>query len=111
MCNLYSVTKGQSAIRDLFSVKRDRAGNLPPLPAIFPDQMAPIVRLGVDGVRELVMARWGMPGPLQYGGQPVTNIRNVKSPHWRGETAASSRRHRFASTPTPSRARRRSGSH
>ena len=30
------------------------------------------------------MARWGMPGPPQYGGQPVTNIRNVSSPHWRG---------------------------
>src|SRR6516225_1650010 len=30
------------------------------------------------------MARWGMPGPPQYGGQPVTNIRNVASPHWRG---------------------------
>ena len=44
MCNLYSVTKGQSGIRDLFSVKHDRAGNMPPLPAIFPDQMAPIVR-------------------------------------------------------------------
>jgi hypothetical protein len=24
-----------------------------------------------------------MPGPPQCGGQPVTNIRNVKSPHWR----------------------------
>src|SRR5271166_1260467 len=34
--------------------------------------------------RELVMARWGMPGPPQYGGQPVTNIRNLGSPHWRG---------------------------
>jgi putative SOS response-associated peptidase YedK len=30
------------------------------------------------------MARWGMPGPPQYGGQPVTNIRNLSSPHWRG---------------------------
>ena len=30
------------------------------------------------------MARWGMPGPPQYGGQPVTNIRNVSSAHWRG---------------------------
>ena len=29
------------------------------------------------------MARWGMPGPPQFGGQPVTNIRNVESPHWR----------------------------
>jgi len=83
MCNLYSVTKGQSAIRDLFAVRRDRAGNLPSLPAIFPDPMAPIVRVGQDGERELVLARWGMPGPPQFGGQPVTNIRNVKSPHWR----------------------------
>jgi hypothetical protein len=50
--------QGQSAIRDLFSVKRDRAGNLPPLPAVFPDQMAPIVRTGAEGERELLMARW-----------------------------------------------------
>ncbi len=45
--------------------------------------MAPIVRVGEEGERELDMARWGMPGPPQFGGQPVTNIRNVKSPHWR----------------------------
>ena len=80
MCNLYSVTKGQSAIRDLFAVKHDRAGNLPPLPAILPDQMAPIVRLGAEGGRELVMARWGMPAPPQHGGQLVTNIRNLDEP-------------------------------
>ena len=91
MCNLYSLTKGQSAIRDLFSVKRDRAGNLPLFPGIFPDQMAPIVRRGRDGERELVMARWGMPGPPQFGGQPVTNIRNVMSPHWRPWLGQSSR--------------------
>jgi putative SOS response-associated peptidase YedK len=84
MCNLYSLTKGQSAIRDLFSVKHDRAGNLPLFPSIFPDQPAPIVRRGPDGERELVTARWGMPGPPTFGGQPVTNIRNVASPHWRG---------------------------
>jgi len=36
MCNLYSVTKGQSAIRDLFSVKHDRAGNLPLFPRFSP---------------------------------------------------------------------------
>jgi putative SOS response-associated peptidase YedK len=82
--NRNSVTKGQSAIRDLFGVKHDRAGNLPPLPAIFPDQLAPIVRVTVGGEHELVMARWGMPGPPQYGGQPITNIRNLGSPHWRG---------------------------
>jgi putative SOS response-associated peptidase YedK len=90
MCNLYSVTKGQSAIRGLFRVNLDRAGNLPPLPAVFPDQMAPIVR-AAEGCRELVMARWGMPGPPQFGGQPVTNIRNVTSPHWRRWLAQASR--------------------
>jgi putative SOS response-associated peptidase YedK len=84
MCNLYSETKGQAAIRALFRTARDRTGNLPAFPGIFPDQMAPIVRNRGDGERELVMARWGMPGPPQFGGQPVTNIRNVSSPHWRG---------------------------
>ena len=76
MCNLYSLTKGQAAIREWFRARHDRTGNLPLFPGIFPDQFAPIVRSGEDGERELVMARWGMPGPPQYGGQPVTNIRN-----------------------------------
>ena len=40
----------------------DRTGNLPLFPGIFPDQMAPIVRNGADGERELVMARWGCQG-------------------------------------------------
>jgi putative SOS response-associated peptidase YedK len=84
MCNLYSLTKGQAAIRDWFRAGNDRTGNLPLFPGIFPDQMAPIVRDGTDGSRELVMARWGMPGPPQFGGAPITNIRNVGSPHWRG---------------------------
>ena len=84
MCNLYSLTKGQAAIRDWFRASHDRTGNLPLFPGIFPDPMAPIVRNGADGERELVMARWGMPGPPQFGGAPITNIRNVGSPHWRG---------------------------
>ena len=54
MCNLYSLTKGQAAIRDWFRASDDRTGNLPLFPGIFPDQMAPIVRNGADGERELV---------------------------------------------------------
>ena len=80
MCNLYSLTKGQAAIRDWFRASNDRTGNLPLFPGIFPDQMAPIVRNGANGERELVMARWGMPGPPQFGGAPITNIRNVGKP-------------------------------
>jgi len=35
MCNLYSMTTNQKAIRDLFKVRQDTSGNLPSLPAIF----------------------------------------------------------------------------
>jgi putative SOS response-associated peptidase YedK len=83
MCNLYSLTKGQAAIVALVRAMRDRTGNLPSMPGVFPDYPAPIARTAADGVRELAMARWGMPGPPQFGGAPITNIRNVKGPHWR----------------------------
>jgi putative SOS response-associated peptidase YedK len=83
MCNLYSVTKGQAAVIAITRAMRDTAGNLPPLPGIFPDYMAPVVRNAPDGVRELAMMRWGMPAPSQFRGALSTNIRNTKSPHWR----------------------------
>src|SRR5881227_3320039 len=81
MCILYSATTNQKAIRDLFRVTRDDTGNLPSLPAIFPDQVAPVVRVN-ERERELSMMRWGMPNPLQFPGI-TTNIRNTNSPHWR----------------------------
>jgi putative SOS response-associated peptidase YedK len=85
---LYSLTKGQQAIRDLSRAMRDKTGNLPPLPGVFPDYAAPIVRNAPDGVRELAMARWGMPSPAfalkgRKTDPGVTNIRNTASPHWR----------------------------
>lgn len=83
MCNLYSVTKGQQAIREFTKAVTDTIGNLPPLPGVFPDMLAPIVRNTADQGRELTMMRWGMPGPPQFGGAPITNIRNTSSPHWR----------------------------
>ena len=60
---------------------------MPPLPGIFPDYSAPIVRNGPDE-RELVRARWGLPTPPRYlvgrkVDPGVTNIRQVGSPHWR----------------------------
>jgi putative SOS response-associated peptidase YedK len=68
-------------MRNASAVTRDDAGNLPPLPRIFPDQMAPIVRMA-DGERELLQMRWGFPPPPRVGNQPVTNVRNVSSPFW-----------------------------
>lgn len=87
MCNLYSLTKGQKAILELARAMTDRTGNLPPMPGIFPDYSAPIVREGAAG-RELALARWGMPSPAfalecKTVDKGVTNIRNTSSPHWR----------------------------
>lgn len=110
MCNLYSMTKAQDAIRQLFAVTKDSTGNLPSMPGIFPDRMAPIVR-NADGGRELAMLRWGMPSSSQAifkqattraeklaakGKQydfkellrmepdkGTTNIRNTTSKHWK----------------------------
>ena len=82
MCNLYSITTSQEAIRRLFGVASDSAGNLPSMPGVFPDYPAPVVR-NTDTGRELAMMRWGMPPPLRTPGPPVTNIRNTSSPHWR----------------------------
>lgn len=110
MCNLYLITTNQDAIRRLFGALNSRVGNLAPMPGVFPDYPAPIVRNASDG-RELVMARWGMPSSsralmdatrkraqkLEAKGKPAdfkqllrmepdsgtTNIRNVDSAHWR----------------------------
>lgn len=99
MCNLYALTKGQQAIRELAAemddtggnlaaAVADNCGNLPALPAIFPDYAAPIVRTGADGQRQLTLARWGMPSPAfalvgKAVDRGVTNVRNTASPHWR----------------------------
>ncbi|MEE2951208.1 MAG: SOS response-associated peptidase family protein, partial [Pseudomonadota bacterium] len=88
MCNLYSITKGQAAIREFTRAASDATGNLPSMPAVFPDSSAPIVRNGEGRERELTLARWGMPSPKfvtkdRKTDPGVTNVRNVKSPHWR----------------------------
>jgi putative SOS response-associated peptidase YedK len=87
MCNLYSVTKSQQAIRDLVKAIRDLAGNMPSLPAIFPNGRAPVVRVAPDGIRELTMMRWGFPPPNIPGSKPrnpyLTNVRNTDSKYWR----------------------------
>jgi putative SOS response-associated peptidase YedK len=110
MCNLYSMTRNQDAIRQLFSFDKDSTGNLPAMPGIFPDYPAPIVRNNA-GATELALARWGMPSSqfaqmqaakkraakLEEKGKQfdfkellrmepdsgTTNIRNLDSKHWK----------------------------
>ena len=82
MCNLYSMTKGQAAIRELAKAMRDITGNLPLFPAIFPDQLAPVVYTAKDGTRELGMMRWGFPPPPKLGSRPVTTMGYKGTPVW-----------------------------
>jgi putative SOS response-associated peptidase YedK len=89
MCTLYSITTNQEAIRALFRVTKDSAGNLPSMPAVFPDWEAPVIRNAESG-RELIKMRWGLPNPPQHGGIN-TNIRNPTSPHWRRWTKPENR--------------------
>ena len=55
-----SITTNRAAIIALFRVINRYVGNLAPMPGVFPDYKAPIVRNGPGG-RELATARWGMP--------------------------------------------------
>src|ERR1700722_1363410 len=109
MCNLYSITTNQAAIIALFRVVNRYVGNLAPMPGVFPDYNAPIVRTGAGG-RALTTARRGIPSSqhaameaakkratkLEAKGKTIdfkellrmepdggtTNIRNLKSKHW-----------------------------
>nr|AIA17242.1 putative ACR, COG2135 [uncultured bacterium] len=83
MCNLYSITTNQAAIAALFRVVNRYVSNLAPMPGVFPDYPAPVVR-NSGGELDMTMMRWGMPPPPRAGGYPVTNIRSTSSPHWRG---------------------------
>jgi len=75
MCNLYSITTNQAAISALFRAMNQQVGNLPPMPGVFPDYPAPVVR-NADGERADHDAL-GPPPPRRTGGPPVTNIRNT----------------------------------
>ena len=86
MCNLYNVTTTREAIVQITRALRDRTGFNEPSRDIYPGYLAPIVRTGADGQREVAPATWGMPSPpafVKNYDPGVTNIRNVGSPHWR----------------------------
>jgi putative SOS response-associated peptidase YedK len=93
------------------SATSDVIGNLPPMPGVYPNYKAPVVRNAPDGARELAMLRWVMPSSqraqleatkkraqiLEAKGKSVnfdeplrmepdsgvTNIRNTSSKHWK----------------------------
>jgi putative SOS response-associated peptidase YedK len=74
MCNLYSITTNQAAIIALFRVVNRYVGNLAPMPGVFPDCPAPVIRNTETGT-ELAMMRWGMPPPPRTGATFVVELR------------------------------------
>ena len=98
MCNLYSITTNQAAIIALFRVVNRYVGNLPPMPGVFPDFPAPVIR-NTDTGRELAMMRWGMPPPPRAGAGRDDSLPSLQAlPCQRDRRPQPS--HRF-SAPTP----------
>ena len=62
MCNPYSITTNQAAITALFRVINCYVGNLPPMPGVFPDYPASVIR-NTEGGCGTAMMRWGMLPP------------------------------------------------
>jgi putative SOS response-associated peptidase YedK len=84
MCNLYSMRRSRDELVKLFGITRVGNDVHFDLPDIYPDQMAPVIKQESGGIRGLTTMRWGFPPPPNLGTRPVTNVRNTKSPYWRG---------------------------
>jgi putative SOS response-associated peptidase YedK len=84
MCNLYSITTNQAAIIAMFRVVNRYVGNLAPMPGVFPDYKAPIVRNGTEG-SEFATARWGMPSSQHATASDGARRRHDQHPQ-RGST-------------------------
>jgi len=89
MCNLYRMTSNAQAVAQLFRAETG-GRNLPAMEEIYPDQNAPVV-VADGAARTLAMMRWGWP-PFGEVKRPITNVRNLASPMWRGALADPARR-------------------
>ncbi|WP_292035680.1 MULTISPECIES: SOS response-associated peptidase [unclassified Brevundimonas] len=73
MCNLYSLSHRLQAIIQMVAAMTKDIGNFGPMPGIFPDYSAPILRAQADGSLELALARWGMPSSKRALFEAATN--------------------------------------
>jgi putative SOS response-associated peptidase YedK len=75
MCNLYSIRRPRDEVVGLFGISHIDQGVQLKLPAVYPDIMAPIIRLDDNGARNLTMMHWGT--RAQAGSaQRVSSARN-----------------------------------
>ncbi len=84
MCNRYASDIRKAGLeREMYGFEEWSETRINAILEVFPKSYGPVIRALPDGTRELHKMRWGLPGPASIGGAPVTNIRNVQSPHWR----------------------------
>ena len=92
MCNRYASDIRKAGVeKEYYGFEEWSETRLNIILEVFPKSIGPIIRLNENGEREWLRMRWGLPGPPQFGGAPVTNIRNIKSPHWRALLGAAHR--------------------
>ena len=90
MCSLYRMISDIETMRRLFSVT-GHAPDMPLFPEIYPECKAPIIRSNEAGVRNIELARWGVPPPGNAL-SPVTTLRTRASRFWRTTLADPRRR-------------------
>lgn len=89
MCNRYASDIRKAGVeRDYYGFDEWSETHINPILGnavleVFPKSFGPVLKLGENGKLEWQKRRWGLPGPPQFGSAAVTNIRNIKSPHWR----------------------------
>ena len=96
MCNRYRMSEKDRAIAQAFGVVVPPDLSWPN-PELFPKREGLVVRTGEEsGGRVLDVMRWGFPPPPAKPGEraraPVTNVRNLSSPFWRGALGRADRR-------------------
>ena len=77
MCGRYSQTKPPEVLRLAFQCVG--APNFPPAYNAAPSQHLPVVVMGADGQRHLVLMRWGLVPVWSKDGKPEYNTINAKA--------------------------------
>lgn len=89
MCNLYRLREPAAEVARIFDAV-EQGLSLDPAKDLYPKSPALVVR-AEGGVRKVEIMRWGFPPP-PAGRAPVTNVRNLASPFWRGALGRAERR-------------------
>ncbi|MCC6789061.1 MAG: SOS response-associated peptidase family protein [Hyphomonadaceae bacterium] len=85
MCNRYASDIRKAGLeREFYGFEEWSETRINIILEVFPKSIGPVIVKRDDGNLEWKRMRWGLPGPPSTGGAPVTNIRNLASPHWRG---------------------------